>query len=54
MDFIDDPKFGHTQNRLPVMLVPIIMLASVVLGIIATKIYVKSVVDHHSEESEIQ
>ena len=54
MDFIDDPKFGHTKNRLPVMLVPIIMLASVVLGIIATKIYVKSVVDHQSEESGIQ
>ena len=38
MNFIDDPKFGHTKNRLPVMLVPVIMLASVVLGIIATKI----------------
>ena len=54
MDFIDDPKFGHTKNRLPVMLVPVIMFACVVLGIIATKIYVKSVVDHHSEESGIQ
>ena len=54
MDFIDDPKFGHTKNRLPVMLVSVIMLASVVLGIIATKIYVKSVVDLHSEESGIQ
>jgi hypothetical protein len=54
MEFIDDTKFGHTQNRLPVMLVPVIMFACVVLGIIATKIYVKSVVDHHSEESGIQ
>ncbi len=52
MDFIDDPKFGHTKNRLPVMLVPVIMFASVVLGIIATKIYVNSVMNHHSEESQ--
>ena len=51
MDFIDDPKFGHTKNRLPVILVPVIMLASVVLGIFATKIYVNSVMNHHSEES---
>ena len=54
MDFIDDPKLGHTKNRLPVMLVPVIMLAAVVLGIIATKIYVNSVMNHHSEESGIQ
>ena len=52
MEFIDDPKFGHTKNRLPVMLVPVIMFACVVLGIIATKIYVNSVMDHHSEESQ--
>ena len=54
MDFIDDPKFGHTKNRLPVMLVPLIMIFSVILGIIATKIYVKTVVDHHKEKSETQ
>ncbi len=54
MDFIDDPKLGHTKNRLPVMLVPVIMLAAVVLGIIATKIYVNSVMDHHNEDSGIQ
>jgi hypothetical protein len=32
-------------------LVPVIMFACVVLGIIATKIYVNSVMDHDSEES---
>ena len=51
MDFIDDPKFGHTKNRLPVILVPVIMLATVVLGIFASKIYISSVLDHHDEES---
>ncbi len=51
MDFIDDPKFGHTKNRLPVFLVPVIMLATVVLGIFASKIYISSVLDHHNDES---
>ena len=45
MEFIDDPKFGHTKNRLPVFLVPVIMLATVVLGIVASKIYISSVLD---------
>jgi len=54
MEFIDDPKFGHTKNRLPVFLVPIIMLATVVLGIVASKIYISSVLDHPHEESESQ
>ena len=51
MDFIDDPKFGHTKSRLPVILVPVIMLATVVVGIIASKIYINSVLDHPYEES---
>ena len=54
MDFIDDPKFGHTKNRLPVMVVPVIMLATVVLGIVASKIYISSVLDHPHEEGESQ
>ena len=51
MDFIDDPKCGHTKNRLPAILVPVIMLATVVVGIIASKIYINSVLDHPYEES---
>ena len=54
MEFIDDPKFGHTRNRLPVMLVPVLMFASVIVGIVVTKIYVSSVLDQPHEESEIQ
>ena len=52
MDFIDDPKFGHTKNRLPVILVPVIMLATVVVGIIASKI-INSVLDHPYERVPI-
>ena len=52
MDFIDDPKFGHSKFKLPVIMVPILMFASVVLCIIATKIYVSSVLDApNAEES---
>ena len=52
MEFIDDPKFGHSRKRLPVMLVPVIMFASVIVGIIATKIYIGSVLDQPHEESD--
>lgn len=50
MAFIDDPQFGHTRNKLPVFLVPVIMFSILFLGIIASKIYVDSVLDHPKEE----
>jgi len=51
-DFIDDPKIGHTRMKLPVILVPFVMFAVLLLGIIASKIYVDSVLySDHSEES---
>ena len=46
MDFIDDPKIGHTKFRLPMLLVPVIMFAVVILGIAASKLFIASVVDH--------
>ena len=50
-EFIDDPKFGHTQMRLPVILVPVVMFAVLLVGIIASKIYVDAVLySDHSEE----
>ena len=52
MEFIDDPKFGHSKFRLPVLLVPVLMFAVLILGIIASKIYVSIVLDKpHSEET---
>jgi hypothetical protein len=53
-DFIDDPKFGHTRMRLPVVLVPVAMFLVLLLGIIASKIYVDAVLypDHSEESSE--
>lgn len=52
MDFIDDPKFGHSKFRLPVLLVPVLMFVTLILGIIVSKIYVSSVLDQpHAEES---
>jgi len=50
-DFIDDPKIGHTRMKLPVILVPFVMFAVLLLGIIASKIYVDSVLysDHFEE-----
>ncbi len=46
MKFIDDPQFGHTKYRLPVLLVPVIMFAVLLLGIYASKAYVASVVEN--------
>mgnify|MGYP006106163513 CR=1 FL=1 len=46
MDFIDDPIIGHTKFRLPMLLVPVIMFAVVILGIAASKLFIASVVDH--------
>ena len=46
MDFIDDPIIGHTKFRLPILLVPVIMFAVVILGIAASKLFIASVVDH--------
>ena len=52
MEFIDDPKFGHSKFKLPILLVPVLMFGVVILGIIASKIYISSVLDQpHSEES---
>ena len=53
-DFIDDPKFGHTRMKLPVILVPIVMFGVLLLGIIASKVYVDAVLypDHGEEVSE--
>ena len=51
-DFIDDPQFGHTKNKLPVILVPVVMFAVLLVGIIASKIYVDAVLySDHAEES---
>ncbi|MEK9771976.1 MAG: hypothetical protein VW576_00285 [Opitutae bacterium] len=51
-DFIDDPKFGHTRMKLPVILVPVAMFAVLLVGIIASKVYVNSVLySDHSQES---
>ena len=47
MDFIDDPQIGHTKFRLPMILVPVIMFAVVILSIAASKLYIASVVDHY-------
>lgn len=49
-EFIDDPKFGHTRMRLPVIFVPVIMFAVLLLGIVASKIYVDAVL--YSEPTE--
>jgi hypothetical protein len=51
-DFIDDPQFGHSKNKLPVLLVPVVMFAVLLAGIIASKIYVDAVLySDHAEES---
>ena len=49
-EFIDDPKFGHTRMRLPVIFVPVIMFVVLLLGIVASKIYVDAVL--YSEPTE--
>ena len=52
MDFIDEPEFGHSKFKLPVLLVPVLMFGTLILGIIVSKIYVSSVLDQpHAEES---
>ena len=51
-EFIDDPQFGHTKNKLPVILVPVVMFAVLLVGIISSKIYVDAVLySDHTEES---
>ena len=42
-DFIDDPKIGHTRLRMTVIFVPVVMFGVLLLGIIASKIYVDAV-----------
>ena len=39
MEFIDKPTFGHTKFKLSVVLVPVIMFAVLILGIVASKLY---------------
>jgi hypothetical protein len=51
MEFIDKPVFGHTKFKLPVILVPVIMFAVLILGIVATKIYVSMTMDDSHSES---
>lgn len=51
MDFIDKPEIGHTKSKLPIILVPVIMFAVLLLGIIVSKIYVHSVLDQPHSES---
>ena len=53
-DFIDDPKIGHTRMKLPVILVPVVMFGVLFVGIIASKVYVDTVLysDHSEESSE--
>jgi len=54
-DFIDDPKFGHTRMKLPVIFVPVVMFGVLLLGIIASKVYVDAVLySDHSEEPSKQ
>jgi hypothetical protein len=51
-EFIDNPQFGHTRNKLPVILVPVVMFAVLLVGIIASKIYVDAVLyPDHTEEA---
>jgi hypothetical protein len=51
-EFIDDPQFGHTKNKLPVILVPVVMFAVLLAGILASKIYVDAVLySDHAEDS---
>jgi hypothetical protein len=36
-DFIDDPKFGHTRMKLPVILVPVVMFGVLLLELLPLK-----------------
>ena len=49
-DFIDDPKIGHTKMKLPVILVPVVMFGVLLVGIIASKVYVNAVLYSDSTE----
>ena len=51
MEFIDKPEFGHTKFKLPLFMVPVIMFVVLILGIIASKVYVHSVLDQPHSES---
>ena len=50
MEFIDDPKFGHSKFKLPIFLVPVLMFLALIIGIIASKIYVDSVLEKPETE----
>ena len=51
-EFIDDPQFGHTKKKLPIILVPVVMFAVLLAGIVASKIYVDAVLySDHAEDS---
>lgn len=49
-NFIDDPQIGHSKFKLPVILVPVVMFAVLLLGIIASKVYVDAVLYSDQEE----
>ena len=53
-DFIDDPKIGHSKLKLPFILVPVVMFGVLLVGIIASKVYVDAVLysDHAEETAE--
>lgn len=51
MEFIDKPEIGHAKFKLPVIWVPVLLLVILVLGIVASKIYVSSVLDQPHSES---
>jgi len=52
MEFIDNPKFGHSKFKLPVQLVPVLMFGALIIRIFASKMYVDSVLgDPNAEES---
>ncbi len=53
MEFIDNPQFGHKRNKLPIFLVPVLMFVVVIVGIIASKVYVDAVL-HPVGESDGQ
>ncbi len=42
-EFIDNPQIGHKKLCLPVVLVPVVMFVVLLIGIIASKVYVDAV-----------
>jgi hypothetical protein len=53
-DFIDNPKIGHSKLCLPVIFVPVVMFAVLLLGIIASKVYVDAVLYSDQVEEGVE